>query len=182
VSLTILRRGACARAPFPFFDAFTRADSSSTLGDPWTALSGTWGISSNKAYAPSAGVAAVNYRYADMKVTATVGVRDDGSAVLARIKDANNFYMVLCGPSFNQNVLYKCIGGSFTLLAAAVNGSVNGDIIRLTVIATAITVHRNGSLIISATDTALGWPTATRAGLRADTASARFDDFSVLAP
>jgi len=34
-------------------DAFTRADSVSTLGSSWNADVGTWGISSNQAYAPT---------------------------------------------------------------------------------------------------------------------------------
>lgn len=55
-------------------DRFNREDSSTTLGGSWTADSGTWGISSNKAYTTTGGRAVINAGVADYFVTCTFDV------------------------------------------------------------------------------------------------------------
>lgn len=49
-------------------DDFNRANNASSLGSPWTTISGTWGISGNAPYAPS------------LVSTRAVATRDDGLA------------------------------------------------------------------------------------------------------
>jgi hypothetical protein len=102
-------------------DSFDRNDSTTTLGSPWTALSGTWGISSGKAYVPTAidGQEAVipplllprgaNVRVECDITFATQGIADNGPGLLVRETDASNYLM--CRIQGSGPAIWKKVGG-----------------------------------------------------------------------
>jgi hypothetical protein len=174
------------RGAFLISDSFNRADSSSSLGNAdtgqaWTALRGTWGISSNQAYNFSGtgdGTAALETGMTDIRVTATCAVRDNGTGVIARAVDADNYYTLVNVLNSNALRLYAKVSGGFTLLAADVPGAL-GDVIALECVGSAIKAYKNGAVVVSVTNTAL--TSGTKAGIRTDTSSGRLEDFSVVA-
>lgn len=120
-------------------DGFTRADSVVTLGSletgqPWTALTGTWGISSNEAYMVSTtldGVATFNVLAtqsiditAHIHTTATVNRTDRG--IVFRCIDTNNFLLVQLLDTATDDRLVrivKRVGGTYTMLNQTVPGA-----------------------------------------------------------
>lgn len=165
-------------------DTFTRSDPGNnslgvaTSGQTWVTMFATWGIASNQAAATSNSAltyidlgAVNNYR-----VEATVVVGDSGTAVLFRVQDVSNFYMLISGNGLYA--LYKNVAGSFTALATAPGGNaVNGDRIAVDVRGNSFTAYRNDTQLLVGSDSS--FPTGGKVGLRADTFSARFDDFTV---
>jgi hypothetical protein len=174
-------------------DTFNRADSSTSLGNSdgpgslaWSALNLTWGISSNQAYCVPAtddGVAAINPASGDdmlAQVDFTAGVGAEYPAVVVRLSDVNNFYMVHLDVSNSQLRLYKRQSGSYTFLAQA--GSFSIPItVGLKVVGSNLTVYANAVSVITQTDSSLA--TGTSGGLRQGYAGSshtmRWDNFSI---
>lgn len=169
-------------------DLFNRADSAVSMGNAdtgqaWANLLGTWGILSNRAYnavGSADASAGIEAGATDVTVTATIVTRDAGSCVIARAQDTANYYLVLNASGGTNTILYKKVAGAYTQLGSTVTGGTEGDVIALKATGTAIKAYRNTIEIISVTDGAL--TTGTKAGLRADTAGAKFDTFSVTTP
>ena len=177
-------------------DTFTRADSSSSLGVTstgavaWSALRGTWGISTNRAYVSSGHsstlqFAVVESGLADGTIQFTVASNTfpNQSGSYFRATDANNGYILESGVASTAK-LYKYVAGVATQIAASA-GTVTfntGDVIQVVLAGTSITVKRNGTTIITVTDST--YTTQTKHGLytivpSGGTTPLRLDDFSV---
>lgn len=168
-------------------DSFNRADSSTSLGSAdtgqaWTALVGTWGITSNQAYNPVGGgdnqcTAVVDAGVSDCTVQVTKPNSHDAGFVF-RVVDANNYLMFT-----EAGVLYKRVGGGFTSIATCAVGS-DGDVLAAVLSGTSVIVKRNGTQIVSVTEST--HQSATKHGLRnyfpSFGASELFDDFTVTVP
>jgi lysophospholipase L1-like esterase len=113
-----------------FSDTYDRANSATTLGSSWTAVAGTFGISSNEGYCVSDanGDMAINSTAltandfivtCDMKGDVTDGTNTNvrKPSIVVRYVDANNYWYV----NFfsNQFVLCKYESGTVTVLATS---------------------------------------------------------------
>lgn len=138
----IVIRGCGFGAPVYASDSFTRADAASSLGDTdsyaggttktWVQRSGTWGITSNRAYAPAAGEAraTVDVSASDVRVEANLYVvstasRWDGGLAARYDASTSGFGTGLLfatynskAPDTNKAELYVCISGTPTLRAS----------------------------------------------------------------
>ena len=178
-------------------DTFTRADSALTLGSAetgqaWTPVSGTWGISSNRAYNvsdTSGQIATIPGGAADGIVDCTLRGDMTGAAysipqVIARYNDANNF---LYAQLYNGNAaLVKVDGGALSSLASAVTPTVDSTdyALRLVMVGNSVRVYKDNTEVISHTlsggDTK--YAAYTTLGFRFEksgspTADARWDSF-----
>jgi hypothetical protein len=181
------QRTTAPTVAYLFTDPFTRADSATTLGSPWTANQGTWGISSNQAYPVSGNdgdTATVDVSATDVTVGLTVATQpaSKGTGVVARFVDVNNYYLLTCDSSAGNVGLYKKVAGTFTQLAVSGGSISNGDELRLRLTGSSVVgeVRRAGALLrtLSATDGAL--TSGTRVGIRvgyAGNSATRVDDF-----
>lgn len=170
---------------FLITDSFNRADSTTTMGSTdtgqtWLPNSGTWGITGNLAYLPSAAggqnTTVVESSVSDCTVQLTLTTFDDCGACVRSTDDANNF---IC----NNANLFKRVTGSFTSLGAFSSGFTDGNVQAVVLSGTSIIVKQNGTSVLSVTESFN--QTATQHGLRANTAgtsAARFNDFSVTVP
>lgn len=168
-------------------DTFTRADSALSLGNAetgqaWTAVSGTWGVSSGQLYCPSdtsshlvtvnPGADAGN-AIAEITVSGTIAVPGTDARYFAlafRVTDASNLLRVyLLAGSIS---LQKIVAGSGTVLASVAASTTDGtqNQIRVRYVARTIQVFLNGALMIvyqlDETEFAAFPITATTVGLR----------------
>ena len=108
-------------------DTFDRVNSISAIGNPWTALRGTWGINSNAAYTvtddPSslANIAvydtSADRRSSNGVVQVTFQTAPvTGQGVAFRVQDASNYWRVTVNTSSNTWEVRKCISGTETLV------------------------------------------------------------------
>lgn len=170
-------------------DSFTRADSASSLGTAdvggaWTSLAGTWGISGNKAYLPSAGAeawAVHDTGRADIDMQVTVAAPTVSNQGLCwRMASAGNGYR-LAFSSGGTLKLFRVTGGTSTEIAAATGVRVptTGDVVRVTAYGSTHRVYRNADKVLEVSDST--YLTETRHGLwgyLGATASARaWDDY-----
>lgn len=148
-------------------DDFNRADSTTTLGAPWTARDGVWGIQSGKAYPVTDtawNYATVNVGAGDMEVittcTGTPGTAYDATAI-AR-SDGLGRYLALAEVAADRTAQVKLFGiQGFdvpTQLGAASIPAVLGDSIDITLAAvgSSLSVRVNGITVIEATDSTHG--------------------------
>jgi len=165
-----------------FLDTFDRGDSATTMGPDWTVESGTWGISSLKAYCAVSGSNVVAYRnigVADYTLSwdATLPSGAD-SGVWFRKSDASNAYLLATNPGATPT-LFKMQAGSFTSIATGPSVAVTGDHYDIITSGSSIIVKRNGTIIISLTNTFN--QTATQVGLRSNSEIvSRWDNFKVV--
>lgn len=166
-------------------DTFTRADSTTTLGNAetgqaWSALAGTWGISSNTAYTTTTtapGSAVVDSGVSNCIIKAKIATQQGGAYVAFRAVNATNFLF------FGNNggtayKLYKLVANILTEVGSYAQAPQNGDSIKITAIGNTITCYVNDIQLIQATIADLN--TATKHGFCSYNATnARWDDFSV---
>lgn len=129
---TIWTRGGLAQDIGSVLDTFTRADSASVLGtsegfaaQAWSALAGTWGISSNRAYTVSSTANAfailASPTLADGVISVDITTDPTAAATLAgvvfRATDVNNLMWVDISNT-NGVELWKKVGGTANLLAS----------------------------------------------------------------
>lgn len=176
-------------------DTFTRADSTTTLGSPeigenaWSAVSGTWGISSNQAYSTTTGstaLAVIDAEESDGIVTANVsgisGTVAAGVVFRSDGTDQNYWRAYYDGTNFKVD---KIVGGSVTNVHSAADAGTSG-IVQVTLYDDHISVHKgagaNTVASIAITDAAL--QNNTRHGLYTNqaAANARFDNFYMFGP
>ena len=181
-----------------FTDTFTRADSSTTLGSTsdgklaWTALDGTWGIASNKAYcvALNAGqaIAAIDPgvgNYVSYKATLNLGT-SSVTGLAFRIIDASNYLSARLDRTAGNMVLLKRVGGANTvLLTVSTTVTAGVDyILEVNVSDRNIIISKDGavigSYILTSAEYALFTSSITKVGLRASnlTDSPTFDNLS----
>lgn len=168
-------------------DDYNRADSATTLntsssGHAWTALAGTWGITSNAGYLPSGANESVAYLEAsDADVTIEVkctGTSLSRQGLAFRVVDINNF---LIWYFIGGNIqCWKQVANGWTQIASAAVTAAQNDIIKVVLSGTSIDLYHNGSLKASITESA--HQTATKHGMYWEvggSAAVRWDDFSV---
>lgn len=131
---TVWTRGGFAQNIGPYLDTFTRADSASAMGSSegvgtpaWSALTGTWGISGNKAYLVSVtsnavALLAASPTLVDGVITVDITTSSAAAATLSGVAfrgiDANN-YLWADISNTNGVELWKRVGGVSNLLASA---------------------------------------------------------------
>ena len=164
-------------------DSFNRANNALSLGSadtgqPWSAVVGTWGISSNQAYCPTNvgnSIAVVDAGVSNGMVQVTTAVIVGGDiGLVARLTDGSNYIRAIFegGTWFLQ----KCVAGVFTTLASAAGAQSAGDILQLS-FGSLITLRQNGVLLLSSSDAFN--QSATKAGLTVISSAATFDNFAV---
>lgn len=169
-----------------FADSFTRADSASTLGTSevggktWTANTGTWGVSSGAAYTvtgASADIASIDTSITDMQVEGKLTYSGTQPGLVFRYQDASNYYYV--EPFSSGARIQKRVAGSTSTVVSTGSGFASGDYFGASIYGSQINLLHNGSIVATATDTAL--TAGTKAGMRAGSANStdRWDDFSV---
>lgn len=169
-------------------DTFNRSDSTTTLGTPsdgggaWSALNGTWGISTNRAYDNGS-----NYDYHSAVLdaaSASVNMQwtfqtwaQFGGAVL-RASDASN-YLLYIGDNVTDKI-YTKIAGAYTEQTGGSATPANGDVYRFqATAANDIRVYKNGVSICSVTTSQFS--TNTKHGLQQfrNGATSYFDDLTI---
>ena len=143
-------------------DTFTRANNATSLGStetgqPWTALSATWGITGNAAYIASgvAGntLATVNAGRANFTAQLTNSiVTAQYPGMCFRVTDINNFWAWYRSAS-NAYTLSKIVAGTQTNVASATLTAANGDVLQVVTSGSSISCTVNGANLTSTTDT-----------------------------
>jgi lysophospholipase L1-like esterase len=150
----------------PFTDVFNRADSTTTLGHAWAALSGVWGVSGGKAYVVSGGAfnfAVHDAESPDVVIDVTVaGSSASGAGISVRTSSNTNGVYVAFADGGGVKV-YRNVAGSVTQIGSFTVAVVTGDVMRVRAVGDTIEVYRNGTLIISVTESAFN--TVTTHGL-----------------
>lgn len=157
----------------------------------WTPLDGSWSVVSDSTFVykqtsttGEALAVAGSTGWTNYTVSADVKLYDinstAGSGVVARYRDANNFYMLRLHAS-GALQLYKKVGGTFTLLASASTSVAINTVytLSLSLNGSALTGLLNGTALITFTDTSLS---SGEIGLRTFTQTTSFDNILVTAP
>lgn len=123
------------RTPYPadslqeaFTDNFNREDSATSLGSPWTARSGVWGITSNKAYLTASATrpaATVEAYSSDHEVSAILSGSNNSQGLTVRYLDDNNFYYLRLATNFGNVTLWKRVDGVDTNLTGFLGPSID---------------------------------------------------------
>lgn len=193
---------------WPISDTFTRANSSSTLGNvemggltwgPSYASASTWGVSSNKAYCVSASTGNAGYATIDtgrldnvVEATVTTSASRVSAGLCVRGPSANNAYGVLCRIRKNVSQGWDYVemyNGSSFIAQLSSAGMALGTTYTMRVEASGnnITVFINGVQKITASSGTLNSAGNTRVGLLVwssandDDLATRWDDFRVKA-
>lgn len=170
-------------------DNFDRADNLSTLGtsstgQPWMVIKGTFGISNNQAYpvngCPAPGYAVIDGGSADGTIQVTNIINPQDTRIPFRVIDENNLYWIETkgGGSYE---LDKMVGGAPSALGP-LSGitAANGDTIKIVLNGSLIKVYINDVLGISIVDSSI---TSTKHGIGTwCTGTVRFDNFSISVP
>jgi hypothetical protein len=191
--MSLTRRSLMAAAGFAappapvVTDTFTRADSTTTMGNAetgqaWSALGGVWGILSNKGY-PVSGTnptASVDGGFDDGYVQATWNRQASHSGLLFRCTNSANF---LLASSASTTHLWRNVAGSFLQLATnatAVWTTGATQTMRVEFVGSAIEIYIEGVLrlshTLSAPDTAT-FAGIAPVGIRSVHTNERFDNF-----
>jgi hypothetical protein len=171
-------------------DSFNRADSAVSLGtadsgQTWTALTGTWGISSNKAYLVThvnQDTAYIDNALSDCAVQVTFNpVAANNSRLVFRLTDASNFHFVQSegGSTYKH---YKYESGGFTQLGSYATTPANGDVLKVVLNGSSIDTYLNGTVRISVSNSFNS--TATKHGIggaNGTPTAERWEDFSAVA-
>lgn len=169
-------------------DNFNRADSTTTLGTPsdggsdWSALSGTWGISSNQGYAPgsTSQVAVLESNSSGAEVQYTMATTSGNYGVVARATDGSNYLVFDFVAATGAIFIRKTVAGTPTTLATdTISAFSNGDTVKFVVSGPTLTGYRNGIQVLTVSDSFN--QTATLHGVWASDFShnGRFDTFSI---
>lgn len=161
-------------------DSFDRADSTTTMGttdtgQTWVPNTGTWGISSNRAYVVSGSQATtvVESNLADCTIQVTAAVVGNGGLCWRSTNNSNHWLMA-------PTVVFKKVAGGFTQVGASFSGLTNGTVIKIILSGNDGYLYFDGVLKLSWSDSFNA--TATKHGLRelSGGGSARFDSFSIV--
>lgn len=169
-------------------DTFTRADSTTSLGTAdtgqvWSALKGTWGISSGKAYlvASDGGgedeLAVLDAALANGTISCDFTTWQTGQRIIFRATDYLNCLFATFDAA-NNVACYKRVAGTFTSVGTGTFTSVSGMTASVVASGSSITVKGNGTTVISLTESFNASATKHGIGIP-DGFTARFDNFSV---
>jgi len=187
---------ASPSAPANVTDDFNRADSTtslgtSTSGHAWTALTGTWGISSNKAYVEnSSGSQTIAYvEAADADVIIEVTVHNNTLSnsinrmgIAFRITDASN-YLFAYFVGTNALRIFKVVAGSGTQIGTATVTFANNSVLKVVIAGYQLEAYQNGVLKVGPITETFN-QTATKHGLVWENGGrpiteCRWEDFSI---
>jgi hypothetical protein len=179
-------------------DTFTRADSSTTLGNTddgkaWTNTVGVVGIASGKAYAASPAsntqkVATVDVAQAGHTVTAQVTAGTGSVGVVARLVDSSNFLWFSYGGGTLR--IFKTVAGAPSTLANVATTWAAGEVhvMKLETVGNVINAYVDGLKILTTTLAGADittFATATKVGLVFSgfaVAAAQADNFKATMP
>lgn len=166
----------------PATDAFTRADSTSSLGANWTAIVGTYGVNANRAYPNTSGNESALYWNADAfgndqyaQATLTTLAGGAWAGVLVRGTAGTNYYAYYTDGG--SGYFLKYAGGAYTEYVADSQAWSVNDVVRIEAEGTAIRVKRNGSVLHSTTDSGLTSGSAGVAGFGGYTVGSSLDNW-----
>lgn len=174
-------------------DDFNRADNAASMGSTsgggvaWSALRGTWGIASNQGYTATPNgsatdIAVVETGVADGTVTVTLPTAPTTPSecgLTFRAVDISNWFVVQSAGTALK--VYRNVAGTVTEIgSAASQRPASGDTLSVVMSGTSIVVKRNGSTVISLTDSA--HTAATKHGLNNYQTGTRFDSFDFTDP
>lgn len=188
---------AAEAGSLPITDTFNRADSAVTLGTAsdgihvWTARTGTWGISSNRAYSPSIGsgpgytgsVATIDAETGDgfLRIAlSTMRTTTDDAGVVFRYTDTSNFWIAQYSFTSVQVKVIKVEAGSLSVVASASFASAiaaDGERLMVELSGTSIKLYIEDQLLISTTSSFN--QSATNHGLFVQQTGTRLDDLSM---
>lgn len=173
-------------------DSFTRSDSPTNLGSTdqgkaWSQLSGTWGISSNRAYEPgnNSGIAIIDTgigNYTSLSATINMPLGNRGGLIF-RCTDATNWLSFEAVQGAANFVLRKSVAGVVQTLitggnAVAINDNPIQVILRDSVIQCFYNSVQIFGYTLTAADYAIFPRTKTKAGFIVINANTiKFDDF-----
>lgn len=175
-------------------DSFDRTNSAVSLTNtstlyPWTQQSGTLGINTNLAYAPSAGtnIATVDAT-SETNVEVKISTVDNtaGAGIVFRYQDANNYWWYRRHTDGNAR-LSKFVGGVETVITAdATIAVVANDVLSVKVLGSTIRCYVNYTAATYGSfshevDSDLAMYQATQVGIRIDGTTARLDNFDCYA-
>lgn len=176
-----------------FYDSFDRANTAVAIGtletgESWSQLSGTWGISTNRAYKPAASggsydncVVDVGSQNGIQRGRVVVSVTDPGfQGWCVRLSDDNNYLRLLIMTT-GYNIGDR-LAGAFTTYASGGwnNGNlVAGDLVETQVFGSVLTLLKNGEVQATQDVSAFTSP-GSRWGLHSYYTDAFFNDFEVL--
>lgn len=166
-------------------DDFNRADNLASLGTTpvgngtWVAVNGTWGVTSNHAATISGtsnAIATVSNGLTNGTVSVRVTTPDDGTGLIWRCTDANNFYLL--AHTVSGLTAFKRVAGTYSAVGTIPPEVfvTAGDVIAAEANGTTHTLYVNDVEVASFTDASLStgdW------GMRADSTGGRLDDFTV---
>lgn len=167
-------------------DNFNRTDTTNNIGTPsdggsaWSQISGTWGITTNRAYAsasPGQDICVLETSESTGYVQVTFTTVSSSAGVVARMTDNSNYLLVSIVPG--TITMHKRVAGSFTTLGSYASGA-SGDTVKFTYNSSNnLEAFLNGVSRISVTDSAGSANTKVGIRVATDTLS-RFDDFSFI--
>lgn len=145
--------------PTGYSDLFNRANSTTTLGSPWSALVGVWGVNGNAAYpvsgvGASTSVAAVDGGLADGTLTvamAAAAVAGNEHGIAFRVVDATNFCSLVQSTTFGGWVLRAIVAGATVASSFLFASYAAGTVVSITFTGSSVAVRVNGTLISTVT-------------------------------
>jgi hypothetical protein len=153
----------------------------------WTAASGTWSVltDSTKVLAQQASTSALitaGSSWTDYAVEARtkVPISNANAGILFRVQDASNYYMYRINSTVNKLELYKCVGGTLTLLSSTPFTAAPNQwyTVKAVVQGNRIQGYVDGALKIEWTNPVTEL-TAGKIGFRTTSANVHFDDVLV---
>lgn len=175
------------KAPFAVFDSFSRPDNSSSLGftetgQPWTVVTGRWGIENGGAYTPSKS-SSVSFAVVDsgmsdcsLEVTIREGMSNARPRVIIRYTDNNNFLYVT--PTETGYHLSRMMNGSISTLDTSEGAIEDGDVIRAVMNKDLVKIYINDVLLLSHNESFNQHATKHGMGIY-DSILVRFDNFKI---
>ena len=168
------------------FDSFNRADSATSLGmadtgQVWQAITGTWGISGNRAYNPSAtadAFAVVDAGVADCSVEVKLAVLSTSCGLYLRVTDALNWIRVIRDSAVLR--LQKRVANSTSTPYSVGQAFADGDVLRVVLSGSTISFAVNG-VAVGTPQTVVEFMDVTKHGIGTAGGSsvARWDGFRV---
>jgi hypothetical protein len=175
-------------------DDFNRANTTNGIGTSssgavWSAILGSWGISSNQAYCSTADtadhVALIESGKADLTVSADILMNNTNPGLIFRGQDGTNYMMALVLGSTGQLQFYKRVAGTYTSLglsASALFTSGTTHNLSVTASGSSLVMKLDGTTRLSITDSTFA--TQTKVGFRnangSSSITARWDNLMVL--
>lgn len=172
-------------------DTFDRSDAPNDLGEtgtgqPWEAVSGTWGIEEDRAVTGGGSEQAPNMAVVadgtgDGLTEVTMMVVEEGAGLVFRYLDPDNYWAVTANPGVGSWSLTRVIDGQAEVVGEAAGPTNDGVTVSVTQDGSIVRLLLEGDEYLSVTDAALG--EQLQGGIIASpstTGEARWDRFLVM--